>query len=393
MDTNQIMKRKRNMDALDAVALLGGLVFFAPVSLLVRTAAGVSLRQFFLLQSLVSVTILLTELPGGRLTDRIGYRKTLIVYQFAMLLARLLLLAAFALRSPALFALEAVVEGAATSLSSGTQSAYIYTAYPDGAYAAKAAHVANFGTAGFLISTLAYAGLYAAFGLRGLLIATAAASALAVPVSMRIPEEPRAQKTDAPHPALRSALPKLLRSRRLPALLALLGLLSLARLLVNFFYAEKLRQCGLSETWMTALILGYSALELLAEPLLLHTPRARQGRRMALFFALGGAALLLLGLGREPLSALLAMLLLPLLLDVPDYLLGERQNALIDEAGQEQNRAGLLSVFNMGLNAAEVFFLLGSSVIAGAGLTLCFVCLGALFAAAGGFLLLRREVD
>lgn len=387
------MKRKLNMDALDAVALLGGLVFFAPVSLLVRTAAGVSLRQFFLLQALVSVTILLTEIPGGWLTDRIGYRKTLIVYQLAMLLARLLLLAAFALQSLALFALEAVIEGMATSLSSGTQSAYIYTAYPDERYAAKAAHVANFGTVGFLVSTLAYAGLYAAFDLWGLLIATTAASALAVPVSLRLPEEPRTRKTDAPRPTLRGALPKLLRSRRVLALLALLGFLSLARLLVNFFYAEKLLQCGVSETWMTAVILGYSALELLAEPLLLHTPRARQGKRMALFFALGGAALVLLGLSARVLWVLPAMLFLPLLLDVPDYLLSERQNALIDAAGQEENRAQLLSVFNMGLNAAEVFFLLGSSVIAGAGLTLCFVCLGVLFAAAGGFLLMRRETD
>lgn len=39
-------------DALSAKALFNGLVFFAPVALLVRTTAGVSYSQFFLLQAI-----------------------------------------------------------------------------------------------------------------------------------------------------------------------------------------------------------------------------------------------------------------------------------------------------------------------------------------------------
>ena len=43
---------------LEAVSFLDGLVFFAPAALLVRTSAGVTVEQFFLLQAAVSCTAL-----------------------------------------------------------------------------------------------------------------------------------------------------------------------------------------------------------------------------------------------------------------------------------------------------------------------------------------------
>ena len=99
------------MDAYDGMSLCGGLVFFAPVALLVRTQAGISETQFFLLQALLSGIIALGELPTGHLTDRMGYRRSLILAQLLLLAARGLLLAAFLLRSLPLFVAEALVEG------------------------------------------------------------------------------------------------------------------------------------------------------------------------------------------------------------------------------------------------------------------------------------------
>lgn len=73
---------------------------------------------------------------------------------------------------------EALVEGISACLSSGTASAYLYALYGESDYLPKAAHAANFGTAGFLLSTAgfllstaAYALLYRYFGLTGLLAA------------------------------------------------------------------------------------------------------------------------------------------------------------------------------------------------------------------------------
>ena len=83
------------MDSYDAVSFFNGLVFFAPVSLLVRTQAGVSQSMFFLLQALLSAITFLGEIPTGFLTDRIGYKRSLVLSQSLLLLARSLLFVSF----------------------------------------------------------------------------------------------------------------------------------------------------------------------------------------------------------------------------------------------------------------------------------------------------------
>lgn len=120
------------------VCLFGGLVFFAPVALLVRTQAGVSESEFFLLQALLSCITALGEVPFGHITDKIGYKNSLILYQALLLIARALLFAAFLSRSLLLFVVEAVVEGAAFCFASGTSSAYLYELHGEEGYLAKA---------------------------------------------------------------------------------------------------------------------------------------------------------------------------------------------------------------------------------------------------------------
>ena len=181
--------KKLKFDSYDGVCFLNGLVFFAPVALLVRTQAGVSEHVFFLLQALLSGVIFLGEIPTGFITDKIGYRKSLILAQVLLLGARSLLLAAFVSRSLALFVVEAVVEGTATCFTSGTGSAYLYDLYGENGYLVKTAHAENFGTAGFIISTVAYAGIYKISGMEGLLITTVVMDIIAVVCSFYLRSE------------------------------------------------------------------------------------------------------------------------------------------------------------------------------------------------------------
>ena len=69
------MNAKLKTDALDLTSLLNGLVFFSPVSLLVRTTAGISLSQFFILQAIMATMVLLTEIPLGKLTRYMKQKK------------------------------------------------------------------------------------------------------------------------------------------------------------------------------------------------------------------------------------------------------------------------------------------------------------------------------
>lgn len=370
--------KKLKFDSYDGVCFLNGLVFFAPVALLVRTQAGVSEHVFFLLQALLSGVIFLGEIPTGFITDKIGYRKSLILAQVLLLGARSLLLAAFVSRSLALFVVEAVVEGTAACFTSGTGSAYLYDLYGENGYLVKTAHAENFGTAGFIISTVAYAGIYKISGMEGLLITTVVMNIIAVVCSFFLRSE--SSKTVI---ADRKEVQILAVFKNKKAFLFVISLaiFSIAWLLINFFYVEKLENCGLPVEWMSLIILSYSAVQMLAEPILGKLSDGKNGKSgrkklPAVTATTAGVAFLLFGVVKFRAAVLLLMLILPLLLNLPEYLLMNLENQFVDEAECGSQRAATLSVLNMGVNLVEILTLSASAFLTKIGIQWCFVFVG-----------------
>lgn len=70
---------KRNIDILYAMALLHGMVFYAPVATLYRQAAGLGIWEISLIESISLALTIALEIPWGWTADRIGYRKSMIV--------------------------------------------------------------------------------------------------------------------------------------------------------------------------------------------------------------------------------------------------------------------------------------------------------------------------
>ena len=377
MERRYLMK-KLKFDSYDGVCFLNGLVFFAPVALLVRTQAGVSEHIFFLLQALLSGVIFLGEIPTGFITDKIGYRKSLILAQVLLFGARSLLLAAFVSRSLALFVVEAVVEGIAACFTSGTGSAYLYDLYGENGYLVKTAHAENFGTAGFIISTVAYAGIYKISGMEGLLITTVVMDIIAVVCSFFLRSE--SSKTVI---ADRKEVQILAVFKNKKAFLFVISLaiFSIAWLLINFFYVEKLENCGLPVEWMSLIILSYSAVQMLAEPILGKLSDGKNGKSgreklPAVTAATAGVAFLLFGVVKFRAAVLFLMLILPLLLNLPEYLLMDLENQFVDEAECGSQRAATLSVLNMGVNLVEILTLSASAFLTKIGIQWCFVFVG-----------------
>ena len=370
--------KKLKFDSYDGVCFLNGLVFFAPVALLVRTQAGVSEHIFFLLQALLSGVIFLGEIPTGFITDKIGYRKSLILAQVLLFGARSLLLAAFVSRSLALFVVEAVVEGIAACFTSGTGSAYLYALYGENGYLVKTAHAENFGTAGFIISTVAYAGIYKISGMEGLLITTVVTNIIAVVCSFFLRSE--SSKTVI---ADRKEVQILAVFKNKKAFLFVISLaiFSIAWLLINFFYVEKLENCGLPVEWMSLIILIYSAVQMLAEPILEKLSVGKNGKSgrkklLAVTAVTAGVAFLLFGVIKFRAAVLLLMLILPLLLNLPEYLLMDLENQFVDETECGSQRAATLSVLNMGVNLVEILTLSASAFLTKIGIQWCFVFVG-----------------
>ena len=370
--------KKLKFDSYDGVCFLNGLVFFAPVALLVRTQAGVSEHVFFILQALLSGVIFLGEIPTGFITDKIGYRKSLILAQVLLLGARSLLLAAFVSRSLVLFVVEAVVEGIAACFTSGTGSAYLYALYGENGYLAKTAHAGNFGTAGFIISTVAYAGIYKISGMEGLLITTVVMDIIAVVCSFFLRSE--SSKTIIANRKEVQIL-AVFKNKKAFLFVISLAIFSIAWLLINFFYVVKLENCGLPVEWMSLIILSYSAVQMLAEPILGKLSDGKNGKSgreklPAVTAATAGVAFLLFGVVKFRAAVLLLMLILPLLLNLPEYLLMNLENQFVDEAECGSQRAATLSVLNMGVNLVEILTLSASAFLTKIGIQWCFVFVG-----------------
>ena len=294
-------------------------------------------------------------------------------------MARGTLLAAYLLHSLPLFTLEAVIEGIAACLSSGTDSAYLYALCGEESYLPKTAHAANFGTAGFLISTASYAVIYRHFSLKGLLIATVLSGAAGFLCTLFLRREPHSAAARTPaEKSMPSQLWRLLRSPQARLLTILLSLFSVAWLLINFFYAELLERCNISLTWLSAIIIGYSVVQMLAEPLIHLCGNCAKRKLTTCFCLLSGGALLIFGLLRHTWAMVLMMLLLPLLLDLAAFYIEDQQNRLIDVLNLEDDRAAALSVMNIGVNLMEVISLFASSLLVAAGIGWCFGLCGVL---------------
>ena len=347
------MAPKQLPQKLTLIGFLNGLCFYAPVALLVRTQGGISISQFFILQMILSIGIFLTEVPAGFLSDRIGYKNTMVLSQTLLLAARFLLLIS---NSFWLFALEAVVEALSISLSSGTESAYIYSYYQGEDFALFNSKLNRAGTVGFLLSAVSYSVLLQLSDISGLVAATCISTFLALLVTVSLPKE-------APHSCSKKAEKQ---HQNLPKnswiFFALLSAISMAYLVFNFFCAVKVTRIGLSYESLTFVILGYSAVELLAPSIIRHIRCEQYSRCITILLALYAAAFF--GLYTlDSLFSLVLMLILPLLLSVVSTLSSEVINESIDRHGLGEKRATILSVYNIGNSVLEIVFLAGSALL------------------------------
>lgn len=372
----KLQNRIFKMDNLDAVSFFNGLVFFSPVALLVRTETGISVNDFFVLQALLSICIFVGEIPTGRLSDKLGHRNTLILSQLMLLFARVLLLAAFINKSMVLFVIEVFVEGMAACFSSGTQSAYIYSVEPKDTFVSKTAHVANCGTAGFVISTITYVFIYKFYGIPGLLVATILADLAAVIASFGLRREVNTDKRQNCVMAGKCRTFKSVCNIKTVWIIVFLASINIAYVLINFFFVEKLMEIDISEVYMTPVILGYSIIQLSSEFILNKVKTIEKNIVFVCSFFLAGLMLCFLGLLSDRIVIVAIMLVLPLVIDISTYLLDEVQNKVVDEQGNDKRRAEIISIFNMGVNLVEIVFLFGSAYVANLGTMVCFIVIG-----------------
>lgn len=114
---------KRNIILLWGIALLQGMVFYAPVATLYRQAAGLGIFHITLIESISLWLMLCLEIPWGWTADRIGYRKTMLVCCFLFFVSKIIFWQAEAFAG---FLLERLLLSVVCAGLSGVDSAMLY---------------------------------------------------------------------------------------------------------------------------------------------------------------------------------------------------------------------------------------------------------------------------
>ena len=125
-------------------------------------------------------------------------------------------------------------------------------------------------------------------------------------------------------------------------------------------------------------ILIYSAIQMLAEPILGKLQQFFKPQMFCLLSVVGGVAFLLFGSANNRVVVLLLMVFLPLLISLPEYLLNDLENQFVDETEHSNHRAAALSVLNMGVNFIDVASLFASAALTQIGISWCFLLIGGL---------------
>ena len=143
------MNPRRNLPVLYAIALLQGMVFYAPIASLYRQAAGLSLSQIALIEGASYLFCLAMELPWGMLADRIGYRRTMIACCGLYFLSKVVFWRAERFSA---FLLERLLLSAALAGYSGVDESLIYLSCGEGDGHRAFGLYDAFGTAGLLLA-------------------------------------------------------------------------------------------------------------------------------------------------------------------------------------------------------------------------------------------------
>lgn len=80
---------KKNRVIFYLMFLFEGMVFYTSISTLYRQAAGLSIFQITIIESLSLALSLVLEMPWGVIADRIGYRRTLIMSSFVYFISKI----------------------------------------------------------------------------------------------------------------------------------------------------------------------------------------------------------------------------------------------------------------------------------------------------------------
>lgn len=373
---------KDKLFCLKGYYFFSSLVFYAPVALLIRTSRGVSISEFFILQAILSFGIFIFEIPFGIITDKIGYKNSIIISHFSMLLARIILLFSFSFE---FFVLESILEAVGFAFASGTIIGYEYEIIGEENFAVESSILGNYSTVGFIVSTISFYFMNKYFGQNFLIIFTIISTFISFLFTLFLEKEKGFEKDDT------KLNFKSILNKYLIIFMVFNGMISITFILINFFYVVILQNINLSENYMTFVILLYSVIGLLSPKIIKIFGEVKLKRNLFIFLTMSSVLLMSLILIKN-IFVILPMIFLPMLIGIVETYFSKVENRYVDSLN-DKNRATILSTFSMGANVVDFGFLFVSSKLAENSLNYSFIYVSILLLIFGLFFAVTKFIE
>ena len=245
---------KRNIALMYAIALLQGMVFYAPVATLYRQAHGLSIFQITLIESISLALCILLEVPWGAAADRLGYKRTM---EFCCILYFVSKLVFWQADGFGWFLVERILLSVVTAGLSGVDTSMLYLSCGEGESHRVFSVYSGLQTLGLLLAALVFSmWIGARYDLAGLLTALSYGAAALLSCFLTEVKGPcRAGR-------FRTAAGQVLKNRRLLVLLIAAGLLTETHQAVTVFLNQpQYQRCGMGNesmgwAYIVAAILG-----------------------------------------------------------------------------------------------------------------------------------------
>lgn len=340
---------KRNLFFMYAISFFQGMVFYSSIATLYRQAAGISVFQITVIESISLVLSLVFEIPWGILADRIGYRRTIIVCNILFFISKIIFWKA---QNFADFLLERVLLAITVSGLSGVDTSILYLSCSEDDSQRTFGIYEGLGTAGLLSA----AAIYMVFVEENYRVAgflTVISYGIAVILSFGLKEVKAAQKDKrSSFGHAFTVLKETLFNRRLLFLIAGIALLREVNQTITVFFNQlQYTKADMSVRMISGVYILMTLCGLVSVFSAFFTKKLKPGFFGAILFLACSFSCLMLAFTENPFVSVFGILLIRVCFSLLSPLGTELQNKAITTS----DRATALSMSTMIMDLLAVF--------------------------------------
>ena len=347
---------KKNIYLFYLMFLFEGMVFYAPIATLYRAAVGISIFQITIIESICSACCLLLEVPWGKIADRIGYRRTMIISSIFYFGSKIIFWKADCFGE---FLLERIFLAIAISGMSGCDSAIIYLSCDEEESQKVFSICGNMGTIGMLFAAGVYTTVIGEnYRLAGLLTVITYGIGLLLCFGLKEVKEKTKESKQEDNQNQKMLLKMLFEDKNYLMFLIGVALLDEVHQTVTTFLCQlQYQRCGISNYGMGKIFILLTLAGLVG---VFSTRLTRNlGRRgfTNLMYGLASMACLLMAMTKNPFLTIVCVVALRM----ASSLVGPLQSVIQNEVIKVENRATMLSINAMFMDCISI----GTNIIFG----------------------------